>query len=202
MDALFTSYLRRPGFAEPLAASFCNGTTSTCAGLSQWGSQELAQQGYGPMEILRYYYGDDIELVENAPVQSLGQSYPGYPLRLGSTGPDVMTMKTMLNRISRDYPAIPKVQPVDGIFGASTEQSVIKFQQIFSLTPDESLETPPGISWSFCTWASGIGGAGQRGSDLLHHLGARQPPRYHFPRRHRRKCQGNTVPSLCGGGVL
>ena len=136
VDEMFTDYIRREGFVEPLAAKFCNGTTSTCAGLSQWGSQELAQQGYGPMEILRYYYGDDIELVENAPVQSLGQSYPGYPLRLGSTGSDVVTMKTMLNRISRDYPAIPKVQPVDGIFGASTEQSVIKFQQIFSLTPD------------------------------------------------------------------
>ena len=70
VDEMFTDYIRREGFVEPLAAKFCNGTTSTCAGLSQWGSQELAQQGYGPMEILRYYYGDDIELVGKQPRSS------------------------------------------------------------------------------------------------------------------------------------
>ena len=136
VDEMFTDYIRREGFVEPLAAKFCNGTTSTCAGLSQWGSQELAQQGYGPMEILRYYYGDDIELVENAPVQSLGQSYPGYPLRLGSTGPDVVTMKTMLNRISQGYPAIPKLWPVTRTFDEKTQSAVRTFQSIFGLTAD------------------------------------------------------------------
>ena len=133
---MFTDYIRREGFVEPLAAKFCNGTTSTCAGLSQWGSQELAQQGYGPMEILRYYYGDDIELVENAPVQSLGQSYPGYPLRLGSTGPDVVAMKTMLNRISQGYPAIPKLWPVTRTFDEKTQSAVRTFQSVFGLTAD------------------------------------------------------------------
>ena len=136
VDEMFTDYIRREGFVEPLAAKFCNGTTSTCAGLSQWGSQELAQQGYGPMEILRYYYGDDIELVENAPVQSLGQSYPGYPLRLGSTGPDVVAMKTMLNRISQGYPAIPKLWPVTRTFDEKTQSAVRTFQSVFDLTPD------------------------------------------------------------------
>ena len=136
VDEMFTDYIRREGFVEPLAAKFCNGTTSTCAGLSQWGSQELAQQGYGPMEILRYYYGDDIELVEIAPVQSLGQSYPGYPLRLGSTGPDVVTMKTMLNRISQGYPAIPKLWPVTRTFDEKTQSAVRTFQSVFGLTAD------------------------------------------------------------------
>ena len=136
VDEMFTDYIRREGFVEPLAAKFCNGTTSTCAGLSQWGSQELAQQGYGPMEILRYYYGDDIELVEDAPVQSLGQSYPGYPLRLGSTGPDVVTMKTMLNRISQGYPAIPKLWPVTRTFDEKTQSAVRTFQSVFGLTVD------------------------------------------------------------------
>ena len=136
VDEMIGSYIRRTGTVEPLAAKFCNGTTSTCAGLSQWGSQELAQQGYGPMEILRYYYGDDIELVENAPVQSLGQSYPGYPLRLGSTGPDVVTMKTMLNRISQGYPAIPKLWPVTRTFDEKTQSAVRTFQSVFGLTAD------------------------------------------------------------------
>lgn len=135
VDELFNSYLRRPGFVEPLAAKFCNGTTVTCEGLSQWGSQALAQQGYNSTQILRSYYGD-VEIVANAPVQDYMSSYPGTPLRRGSVGPNVVVIQTELNRISQNYPAIPKVSAVDGIFGAATENSVIAFQEIFNLNPD------------------------------------------------------------------
>ena len=135
VDSIFTSYIRRIGFVEPLAAKFCNGTTTTCDGLSQWGSQAMAEQGADSITILRSYYGDNIEIVTNAPVMGIRYSYPGAPVRLGDRGEAVLRIQTMLNRISRDYPAIPKVQPVDGIFGEGTEQAVIKFQQIFSLTP-------------------------------------------------------------------
>lgn len=135
VDELFNSYLRRPGFVEPLAAKFCNGTTVTCEGLSQWGSQALAQQGYNSTQILRSYYGD-VEIVANAPVQDYMSSYPGTPLRRGSVGPNVVVIQIELNRISQNYPAIPKVSAVDGIFGAATENSVTAFQEIFNLTPD------------------------------------------------------------------
>lgn len=135
VDELFNSYLRRPGFVEPLAAKFCNGTTVTCEGLSQWGSQALAQQGYNSTQILRSYYGD-VEIVANAPVQDYMSSYPGTPLRRGSVGPNVVVVQTELNRISQNYPAIPKVSAVDGIFGAATENSVTAFQEIFNLNPD------------------------------------------------------------------
>ena len=136
VDSIFNSYIRRIGFVEPLAAKFCNGTTTTCDGLSQWGSQAMAEQGADSITILRSYYGDNIEIVTNAPVMGIRYSYPGAPVRLGDRGEAVLRIQTMLNRISRDYPAIPKIQPVDGVFGDSTEQAVIKFQQIFSLTPD------------------------------------------------------------------
>ena len=136
VDSIFNSYIRRIGFVEPLAAKFCNGTTTTCDGLSQWGSQAMAEQGADSITILRSYYGDNIEIVTNAPVMGIRYSYPGAPVRLGDRGEAVLRIQTMLNRISRDYPAITKVQPVDGIFGEGTEQAVIKFQQIFSLTPD------------------------------------------------------------------
>lgn len=136
VDDIFDNYIRRQGFVEPLAAKFCNGTTVTCDGLSQWGSQNLATQGYNSMEILRYYYGDDIELVVNAPVQGLVQSYPGTPLRRGSQGPEVVVVQASLNRISQNYPAIPKISPVDGIYGPQTEEAVRRFQEIFGLTPD------------------------------------------------------------------
>jgi len=135
VDELFNDYLRRPGFVEPLAAKFCNGTTVTCEGLSQWGSENLARQGYNSQEILRSYYGD-IETVLNAPIRGYTSSYPGSPIRRGDTGPNVVVIQVSLNRIAQNYPAIPKIPTVDGIFGSRTEASVISFQEIFGLTPD------------------------------------------------------------------
>ena len=135
VDELFNDYLRRPGFVEPLAAKFCNGTTVTCEGLSQCGSQNLAQQGYSTTQILRSYYGN-VEIVNNAPIRGIASSYPGTPLRRGSSGPNVVVVQVELNRISQNYPAIPKLASVDGIYGSRTEAAVRRFQEIFGLTPD------------------------------------------------------------------
>ena len=135
VDELFNDYLRRPGFVEPLAAKFCNGTTVTCEGLSQWGSQNLAQQGYNSVDILRSYYGN-VEIVNNAPIRGNVSSYPGTPLRRGSSGPNVVVVQTELNRISQNYPAIPKLATVDGIYGSRTEAAIRRFQEIFGLEPD------------------------------------------------------------------
>ena len=135
VDELFNDYLRRPDFVEPLAAKFCNGTTVTCQGLSQWGSQRLAQQGLNSTQILREYYGD-VELDPDAPIRGTRQSYPGTPLRPGSRGPYVTVIQTELNRISRNYPAIPRIPEVDGIFGPRTEAAVRIFQEIFDMDVD------------------------------------------------------------------
>ena len=96
VDEIFNDYIRRQGFVEPLAAKFCNGTTSTCDGLSQWGSQALAEDGLNSMEILRSYYGDNIELVVDAPIQDITTSYPGSPMRLGSVSQNVAMFQAML----------------------------------------------------------------------------------------------------------
>ncbi len=135
VDELFTTYIRRIGFVEPLAAKFCNGTTVTCDGMSQWGSENLSQQGYTTMQILRRYYGDNIELVTSAPIRDIQYSYPGTPVRRGDTGDYVTVIQSILNRVSRNYPAIPRV-PEDGVFGAQTEEAVRQFQKIFNLTED------------------------------------------------------------------
>ena len=135
VDELFNDYLRRPNFVEPLAAKFCNGTTVTCEGLSQWGSQNLAQQGLNSDQIIRNYYGN-VETVRNAPIKGIMSTYPGSPIQRGSSGPNVVIVQASLNRIAQSYPAIPKVAVVDGVFGSKTESSVKKFQQIFGLTPD------------------------------------------------------------------
>lgn len=135
VDELFNDYLRRPGFVEPLAAKFCNGTTVTCEGLSQWGSQNLALQGYNSQQILQSYYGD-VEIVVDAPIRGITSSYPGTPLQVGSTGANVVVIQVALNKISQNYPAIPKIPAVDGIFGSRTQAAVRAFQEIFGLTPD------------------------------------------------------------------
>lgn len=136
VDEIFNDYIRRQGYVEPLAAKFCNGTTSTCDGLSQWGSQEMAQEGANSMEILRYYYGDNIELVVDAPIQDITNSYPGEAMRMGSVGQNVAMFQSMLNRIAQNYPAIPKIFPVTGVFEENTRNAVRTFQSIFNLTPD------------------------------------------------------------------
>ena len=132
---LFNNYIRREGNIEPLFAQYCNGTTVTCNGLSQWGSVELANQGYTPYEILTYYYGDNIELVQDAPIANI-ESAPEVALALGSANDDVRTVQLRLNRISSNYPSIPKIVQIDGIFGTDTEAAVRRFQEIFGLTPD------------------------------------------------------------------
>ncbi|MCH5185625.1 MAG: peptidoglycan-binding protein, partial [Oscillospiraceae bacterium] len=115
---------------------FCNGTTVTCQGLSQWGSQDLAEQGLNSVQILRYYYGDNIELATTNRIRNVATQYPGYPFRRGDTGEYVVIIQRKLNRISQNYPAIPKVYPVDGIFGENTENAVRIFQSIFNLVSD------------------------------------------------------------------
>ncbi len=135
-DEIFNDYIKRQGNIEPLFAAFCDGKEVVCDGLSQWGSVDLANQGYAPYEILTYYYGDDIELVRDAPIQNISETYPGEPLSLGSSGGEVRTIQTQLNRISKDYPSIPKISLTDGIFDDETENAVRAFQGIFNLTQD------------------------------------------------------------------
>lgn len=136
VDEIFNDYIVRQGSIVPLFASYCNGTTSTCTGLSQWGTVDLANQGYTPYEILRYYYGNDINIIENAPISSNVESYPGFPLKLGSSGNEVLTIQRQLNRISDNYPSIPKITNLNGIFGTQTEDAVRQFQYIFNLAQD------------------------------------------------------------------
>ncbi len=136
VDEIFDSYLRIMGRVEPLAAKYCNGTTVTCQGLSQWGSENLARSGLDYVEILKNYYGDDVEIVNNAPIRGINESYPGSPIRKGDSGVYVQIIQVMLNRISNDYPAIPKVRPIDAVFGDNTEAAVKNFQEVFNLTPD------------------------------------------------------------------
>lgn len=136
VDQIFSTYVKRPGVEQPLLTQYCDGAKSTCPNwMTQWGSKDLGDQGFSYDEILRYYYGEDITL-PNAPVVSgVPESYPGSPLRLGDSGPAVRTIQEQLNRISNNYPLIPKVRTT-GNFDEATEEAVKTFQRIFHLTPD------------------------------------------------------------------
>ena len=135
-DDLFNDYLRKEGTINPFFAQYCNGTTVTCDGLSQWGSQSLALEGYSDVDIIRYYYGDDTEIVVNAPIGENLPSYPGTPLREGDLNESVRRMQIYLNRISNNYPAIPKIPVISGAFDENTENAVKAFQRIFNLDSD------------------------------------------------------------------
>lgn len=135
-DEIFNDYIVRRGQIEPLFAQFCDGIRTQCNGLSQWGSVDLAEQGLTPYEILQYYYGDNIDIVYNARVGKNVESYPGLALRRGSFGEDVRTIKKQLNRIGKNYPAIPQITELSDAFDLETEEAVKKFQEIFNLTVD------------------------------------------------------------------
>ena len=133
---IFNSYIVRQGNVEPLFAQYCDGVRVSCDGLSQWGTVDLANEGYTPYGILQYYYGEDINIVNDAPILNIGSTAPIRPLRLGSGGDEVRTLQLRLNRISDNYPSIPKIALPDGVFSFDTENAVKRFQEIFGLTPD------------------------------------------------------------------
>lgn len=135
VDEIFNNYIVNNNSIIPYFAAYCDGRNTRCDGLEQWGTLELANNGLTAEEILESYYGDAISIIENAPVENMPKSYPGIPLRLGSGGEDVRSLQRQLNRISQNYPAIPK-SDTDGIFDIGTEEAVREFQKIFNLQQD------------------------------------------------------------------
>ncbi len=136
VDEIFNTYIRRVGFEEPLFATYCDGVEATCNGMTQWGSFELANNGYTPIEILRYYYGENIELVSTDNIRGIESTYGGIPLSIGSVGDDVGIIQRQLNRVRDDYPRIPFIISTNGVFGSRTDTSVRQFQDIFNLSVD------------------------------------------------------------------
>lgn len=133
VDETFDDYIVRGVRVEPLFAAFCDGRISQCDGMYQWGSVDLSEQGYTPIEILKYYYGEEVDLVTNVLVEEFIASYPGNPLSLGDSSVPVYIAQLELNNISTNFPAIPKIFPVDGVFSPQTESAVKSFQTTFNL---------------------------------------------------------------------
>lgn len=147
VDSIFNNYLSRPGVRQPIFTSYCDGRRVTCDGLSQWGSQYLANEGYTPIEILRYYYGSDMYINSAVGVSGVPSSWPGYNLSIGASGENVRQIQNQLNRIARNYPAIPVVT-ADGIYGPATANAVRTFQGIFNLPQTGIVDFPTWYSIS------------------------------------------------------
>lgn len=136
VDEIFDNYLSRPNVKQPILTQYCDGQWVSCPNwMTQWGSKSLGDQGYEAIEILRYYYGDNMYINFAEEVSGVPSSYPGYPLDIGSVGEDVVKIQEQLNRISDNYPLIPKIA-VDGIFGERTQNAVRVFQSVFGLAQD------------------------------------------------------------------
>ena len=147
VDTIFANYLSRPGVRQPIFTSYCDGQRVTCSGLSQWGSKYLGDQGYTPIEIIRYYYGNDMYINSAVSVSGVPSSWPGYNLNIGASGDNVRTIQRQLNRIAQNYPAIPTVT-VDGIYGQRTAEAVRTFQRIFNLPQSGIVDFPTWYSIS------------------------------------------------------
>ncbi len=132
VDSVFANYLSRPGVRQPIFTAYCDGRRVTCNGLSQWGSMYLGEEGYSAIEIIRYYYGNDMYINTAQIISGVPSSWPGYDLTVGSSGDKVRQLQTQLNRIARNYPAIPTIT-ADGIYGPATANAVRTFQRIFNL---------------------------------------------------------------------
>lgn len=133
VDEIFTTYVSKPNVTQPLFTQYCDGVRAQCPkGLSQWGSKDLGDKGLDSLSILRNYYGSDVYISQANKVDGVPRSYPGHPLEIGSTGENVRMIQEQLNRISNNYPAIPKIR-VDSIYGEQTKKAVEEFQKIFNL---------------------------------------------------------------------
>ena len=141
VDSIFTNYLSRPGVRQPIFTSYCDGNRTTCRGLSQWGSKSLADQGYSAIDIIHYYYGNDMYINSADIISGVPSSWPGYDLTIGSSGEKVRQLQQQLNRIARNYPAIPTLTP-DGIYGSGTAEAVRTFQKIFNLPQTGIVDYP------------------------------------------------------------
>lgn len=133
VDEMYGNYLARPGIKQPILTQYCDGERVTCPNwMTQWGSQDLGKRGYSAIEILRYYYGDNMYIATAEEVSGVPVSYPGYDLEVGSYGEYVLTIQEQLNTIGQSYPAIPRISE-DGIYGQGTANAVRTFQEIFNL---------------------------------------------------------------------
>ena len=133
VEEIFNNYVVKGSQVQPYFTRYCDGRKTQCDGLSQWGSVELANQGKAPLDILKFYYGNDISIFFNAPVGDNIEGYPGYEVGLGSAGNPVLLIQRDLKRIRKNYPAIPNISTTLGIYDEETVDAVKKFQEIFSL---------------------------------------------------------------------
>ena len=142
VDELFASYLSRPNVRQPILTQYCDGRKVSCPDwMTQWGSKKLADQGYSAIEILRYFYGDDLYINTAEEISGVPASWPGYTLEDGSSGEKVRQMQEQLNGIADAYPALPKID-ADGIYGPATADAVKKFQAVFGLPATGKVDYP------------------------------------------------------------
>lgn len=135
VDELFENYLSRPNVRQPILTQYCDGRQVECQSrgwMTQWGSKDLGEQGYSAIEILRYFYGNNMYINVAEEISGIPSSWPGYDLNIGASGEKVRQMQEQLNRIAEDYPALPTIA-VDGIYGSRTKAAVEQFQSVFGL---------------------------------------------------------------------
>ncbi len=189
-DDIFNTYIHKTGTVNPYYSEYCDGKSVTCPGLKQWGTVTLANQGRNALQILQYYYGNDIEIIRTSNIQSIPQSYPGSPIRQGDSGTAVFTLQRQLNRITKDYPFLGLLT-VDGVFGAKMAATVRAFQKQFNLTADGVVGTTGMVQDQlYLCVGQGSCGADQRGRGVQRHPLGRHMGRHRTAHRLHRQRRG------------
>ena len=142
VDEIFDNYLSRPNVKQPILTQYCDGKKSSCPDwMTQWGSKYLGDQGYSSIDILRYYYGDNMYINTAEQIQGIPSSWPGADLDIGSSGQKVRQLQEQLNLIGDYYTAIPALT-VDGIYGERTAEAVRQFQRINNMPQTGVVDFP------------------------------------------------------------
>ena len=153
VDSIFNRFIKREGYQEPFFAKYSDGRHSTCPGLWQWGTVGLALRGLNALEILRHYYPGDIQVVETDNISGIEKPFPGYPLCEGMSCCHVWDLQVMLNRIAVNFPAIPTIDPVTGVYGPETVATVKAFMHISGIEPDAAGDTIDRKIWNRISFA-------------------------------------------------
>ncbi len=142
VDSLYNNFISRPNIKQPILTQYCDGKRVSCPNwMTQWGSKALGDDGFSAIEILRYYYGDNVYINSAEIISGIPASYPGYDLTIGSSGEAVLQIQEQLNRIAQVYSAIPTIA-VDGIYGQGTANAVKVFQRVFNMPQSGIVDYP------------------------------------------------------------
>ena len=132
-DAFFSQYVQYPNHRYfPFLAQSCSSSCANENKLDRAQSRILAQEGKKHPEIIKYFYGENYNIVSAAFIIINNELYTFIgPMKLGDSGERVRLIQTYLDVLGKKYgiPVFRKAIEENGQFGEKTVSAVKLFQQ-------------------------------------------------------------------------